>query len=786
MSLSSSPVAERRLAVSVASGEALDVRQFQVAERMNELFEISLVAMSDNPDLDFEAIAGQRMTFTVRKDTGEHDSRTWTGLCRHIEQVSIEERGLSAYRLVLVPALWLLTQRKNHRMFQRESEVDIAKKLLAEWGIPFTERLTGSYGKREYRVQYGETDFTFLRRMLEDAGVAFHFAAEADETTVVLTDAPQRNPRRDPAITFRENPTTAAREHVTRVHFGRSIRPGKYTLRDHDHRRPPSFDFKGAAGGPGGVEASLEQFDYSPGAFVFESDKGDPAPAGDDRGRFRSDDKMAGALAEKRLAAGRSSARTVTFETNTVDLGPGTVVSFLDHPKTELGPGRGFLVTACSLSGDPNGKWQCSCEAVSADAPYHPPVVTPRPKTSGVESATVVGPAGEEIHTDELARVRVHFHWDRESRMNERSSCWIHVSQPWGGSGFGGTALPRVGQEVIVDFLGGDPDRPVITGRLYTGLQTTPYKLPDNKTQSGLKSRSSPGGGGDNYNELMFEDRKGQELLRMQAEKDLDKLVKNDEKVKIGHDRQKRVEHDDTLSVGNDRTRDVGHDETVTIGNDRTRQVGHDETLTIGNDRTRTVANDESVSVGADQSVDVSRNRTRTVGMNETVTIGANNTRTVAMNETLFVGSNQNEQIGGSRSVKVKKSHNEKIGKSKTVKVGMAKTETVMLASTETVGLAKTVTVGAAYTLTVGAMMNTNVMLQQAETVGMTKTVTVGQKLEMVCGKAKVALEAAGKITWEIDGGAKIVLEDKNITLTAGDGGTVVIQGGPDVHVNPK
>ena len=728
----------RRLQMKVASGDALDVRTFHVEERMNELFVVTIEALSEDPDLDFEAIAGHPMTFTARRDTGEHDSRTWTGVCRRIEQVGAEDHGLSTYRVVLVPRLWLLTQRKNHRMFQRESEVDIAKKLLSEWGIPFTERLTGIYGKREYRVQYGEPDFTFLCRMLEDAGVSFHFHTNGEETRVVLSDAPQQSPPRDPPIAFRDNPTVAMREHVTRVRFGRTIRPGKYAVRDHDHHRPPSFDFRGSAAGSGGVEASLEQFDYSPGAFVFETDKGSPAPAGDDRGRFRADDKAAGATAERRLAASRASARAVTFETNTVDLGPGTVVSFLDHPKSELSPGNGFLVTACSLRGDVNGQWTCSCEAVSAAAPYHPPIVAPRPRTSGVESATVVGPSGEEIHADELGRVRVHFHWDRESRMNERSSCWIHVSQPWGGSGFGGSNLPRVGQEVIVDFLGGDPDRPVITGRLYTALQTTPYKLPDNKTQSGWKSRSSPGGGGDNYNEIMFEDRKGRELVRMQAEKDLDKLVKNDEKVHIGHDRGKRVDHDDALSVGNDRSRDVGHDERVGIGNDQQIAVRRDQEIAVGHDRTRNVANDETVSVGHD--------RVRLVGNTESILIGNSRTATVGVNETLFVGANQTEQIGANRSVKVKKNHSEKIGKSKSVKVGKSKSELVKLTSTETVGLAKAVTVGGAYQVTVGAAMNTTVALVSAEQVGTTKSVTAGTKISITCGAASIVLESSGKI----------------------------------------
>ncbi|MBK8257057.1 MAG: type VI secretion system tip protein VgrG [Polyangiaceae bacterium] len=771
----------RRLEVRVSSGAALDVRTFHVAEKMNELFEIVLTAVSEDPDLDFEAIAGHPINFAVHRDVGENDSHRWGGLCRHIEQVNAEERGLSTYQLIMVPRLWLLTQRRNYRMFQRESELDIVRKLLNEWGVPFSENLTGSYGKREYRVQYGETDFAFMCRMLEDAGVSFYFSTQGGETKVVLSDAPDKAPPRDPAIAYRENPTVASKEHVTRMRFGRSIRPGKVTVRDHDHRRPPSFELKGGAGSTGQVESALEQFDYRPGAFTFESDKGDSNPSADDRGKFRTDDRAAAAFAEKRLAGERASAQSIRFETNTVDLAPGTVVSFLDHPKAELAPGKGYLVVESSFSGKVNESWTCACSAVSAAGSYHPPVVTPRPKTSGVESATVVGPAGDEIHTDEFGRVRVHFHWDRESRMNEKSSCWIHVSQPWGGSGFGGTNLPRIGQEVIVDFLGGDPDKPVITGRLYTALQTTPYKLPDNKTQSGWKSRSSPGGDPDNFNEIMFEDRKGKELLRMQAEKDLDKLVKNDERVKIGHDRQKRVEHDDALSVGNDRTREVGHDESVRVVHDRTREVGHDESLSIGNDRERSVGNDERVQVGANQTIQVVKNRTRLVGMNETVTIGMNNTRAVGVNETLFVGVHQNEQIGGNRSVKVKKNHSEKIGKNKSVKVGKAKTETVKLASTETVGLAKTCTVGAAYTLTVGGIMTTTVAMKQIENVGMTKSVTVGQKIEITCGAASIVLEASGKIAIK---GTEITVNGETITMEAAKqahlkGGTTKIEGDP-------
>ncbi len=712
---------QRRLEVSVATGDALDVRNFDVVERMNEMFEATIVALSENPDIDFESVVGQPMAFTARQGVEAVDVRTWTGICSHIEQLGAEERGLSIYKIVLVPALWLLTQRRNHRMFQLASEVDIARKLLAEWGIPTIENLSGIYKKRKYRVQYGESDQTFLCRMLEDAGVSFYFQAEGGQTKLVLHDAPQSNAPRAKPIAFRDNPTDADREHVTDVRIGRRIRPGKYTVRDHDYRRSPAYDLRSSSKAEG-VEESLERFHYIPGAFLFESSKGEATPNADDRGRYRTDEKEASSLAKRRLDAKRAAARTVAFDTNTIDLAPGSVLSFLDHPKGELAPGKTFLVTGSHLAGQPNARWWCSCETVTTAVSYHPPLAKPKPRTSGVESATVVGPAGEEIHTDEFGRVRVHFHWDRESKMNETSSCWIHVSQPWGGMGFGGSNLPRIGQEVIVDFLGGDPDRPIIIGRVYTNLQKTPYKLPDNKTQSGWQSRSSPGGGASNYNEIMFEDKKGQELVRMQAEKDLDKLVKHDETVRIGHDRGKQVGHDDALTVGHDRTRQVGHDETVAIGNDRTRTVGNNEAITVGS------------------------NRAKSIGVNESLFVGANQVEEIGSNRSVKVGANHSESIGANKS--------ETVGANKMVTIGMAKAETVALASAETVGLAKALTVGAAYAITVGAHMMTNVGLNQtqsvglsqAETVGTTKTVTVGDKITITCGASVITMDKDGMI----------------------------------------
>jgi type VI secretion system secreted protein VgrG len=224
------------------------------------------------------------------------------------------------------------------------------------------------------------------------------------------------------------------------------------------------------------------------------------------------------------------------------------VMSMTGHPHDALGDGKALLIVESSLNGTQSGEWGHHCEARGTEVPFRPEVVTPKPSVNGVESATVVGQKGEEIHTDEFGRVRVHFHWDRESKMDENSSCWIHVSQAWGGAGYGGSNLPRVGQEVLVDFLGGDPDRPVIVGRVYTNLQKTPYKLPANKTQSGLKSNSTGGGGG--YNEVMFEDAEGKELVNIQAQRDLTKLVKRDATHTVKNNQTTTVWKSDSLLVG--------------------------------------------------------------------------------------------------------------------------------------------------------------------------------------------------------------------------------------------
>jgi len=567
------------LEVTVASGDALEVREFSVHQAMSSLFNVTITAVSKNADIDFEAVIGKEASFKLH-GRGGGGARTWQGLCNEFHQLEVEAEGLSTYHFSIVPRMWLTTQRRNHRMFQQMSELDIVKKLLGEWGVEMELKLKEQYKKRKYRVQYGESDYTFLSRMLEDAGITFYFEEKDGKTRAVLADSPHGNEKRTTDIPFRDSPTVADREHVTAVRLSRRVRPGKYTMRDHDYRRPADYKLVQTAGESGNVEDKLERFHYTPGAFLFQSDKGDDTPHADDKGKHRTDEGEGSKLAQKRLAAKRNDATVATFQTNVIDLAPGTVMSVLDHPHSALADGKRMLVVESRIDGRRDEDFSHHVEVRSADKAFHPPMKTEKPRVSGVESATVVGPAGEEIHTDEFGRVRVHFHWDRESKMDDNSSCWIHVNQPWGGAGYGGSNLPRIGQEVLVDFLGGDPDRPVITGRVYTNLQKSPYKLPSNKTQSGWKSNTSPSNGG--YNEMMFEDAQGKELVRMQAEKDLHKLVKNDENVTIGHDRSKLVKNNDDLTVGQHRTKSVVGNERETIGQNQSSAVGINRATQIG------------------------------------------------------------------------------------------------------------------------------------------------------------------------------------------------------------
>ncbi|MBK9261957.1 MAG: type VI secretion system tip protein VgrG [Polyangiaceae bacterium] len=521
--------------------ELLSVRHFKTIEHIFDLFEVIVVALSSNEDVDFDAIVGKPAALYVASGTLHlaREGRRLAGLCSHIEQIATETTGLSTYRIRIVPTLWQLTQRKNHRTFQHLSIPEIIDQLLGEWRIDHTWIVDRSiHPKLELRVQYGETDYDFFRRMLEEAGIGFYFRDADDDTAgkLVLHERPDRGDLRQGCpLRYVDNPNDAAEhEYVTELHLAQEVRTGRVTIRDHDFRRRMEHKLQGQSTVPA-PEHLLEHHVYAPGAFLVEGGKGGDTPAADDKGVARHADDAGAHLAERRLEGLRISRRIVSFRTNVLDLHPGVIFSTKGHSRSDLGPQRRLLVTELSMEGTSTSEWTMRGKAFFADAAYRPPQVTPKPKIQGVESAVVVGPKGEEIHTDEFARVRVQFHWDRYADFSDKSSCWVRVSQSWAGTGFGMIAIPRVGQEVLVAFLGGNPDHPVIVGRLYNATSPVPYKLPENKSVSGWKSASTPGANG--YNEIKFEDARGREVLSIQAERNLEKIVKIDERELTGKTR---------------------------------------------------------------------------------------------------------------------------------------------------------------------------------------------------------------------------------------------------------
>ncbi|XXX80125.1 type VI secretion system tip protein TssI/VgrG [Sorangium sp. So ce134] len=641
------------LELAFASGESsLSVRHFSVREALSSPFVVSLWARSDDPSLDLAPLVGQPAS--LRAATGHAFAhlvrgRVWNGVVSYAEQVHADtsHRGLSTYHFRIVPTLWLMTQRRGYRTFQHLSVPDIADQLLGEWGIePAWNVERARFPRLELRVQYDETDYTFLSRLLEEAGIAFAFVHDEDKgSQLTLTDAPHvATPRAAPPLFYVTNPSLSAdRELVTQARIAQNIRPGALTIRAHDFRNPAFPLFAEAPRGTS-PDAHYEQYHYHPGAFLMEASAGaTDTPVADDRGVARQDQRFGMALAERALLGERADRRTLSFETNAIDLAPGTIFSMALHPHPELTPERKLLVTEFSAEGSSEGGWTMRGQAVFADAPYRPPLRTPKPQVVGAQSATVVGSDRQEVHTDEFGRVRVQFPWDRGGQLDERSSCWIRVSQGWAGAGHGSLALPRVGQEVLVSFIEGDPDQPVVVGRVYNQTQPVPHRLPSNGTTSTWKSDSSRGSGG--FNEIRFEDGKGDELLYIQAERSLRRLVKHDETITVLHDLHKKVAANETETTGVNRVEVTGGNRTETTGASRITATGGECAQLVKQNEVERTEGGQKVCVGEDLHTVVKQRQRERVDRDLHVHVKGNRSEQVDRQQSLIVGQARHEEV---------------------------------------------------------------------------------------------------------------------------------------------
>ena len=606
------------LELSFASGEdSLSVRHFVVDEAMNGPFRVEIVARSPHDDLDLGAIVGQPALFRIVSGLGsaQTGARLWTGVCSAMKQTKVEPAGLSTYELTVVPTLWLLSQRRGNRLFQHVSIPDIVDRVLAEWSLAPVWRIArDQYPRLELRVQYGESDLDFVRRLLEEAGISFYFADDLVKgSQLVFHDNPQGNdPRVGLPLPFLDSPGQAQAgeiEFVSEVHVGHEVRPGRFTLRDMDFCRPRQ-PLQSEAPAVADPEGRYEQYHYAPSAFLKEESApaagvlaaaaravaASATPVADDRGVARFEGSHGTSRAQRSLESVRASRRHISFHTNAIDLAPGSIFVISGHPRRELALDRRLMSTALRIEGSPDGDWSLTGKALFAAEAYRPPMITTKPRIHGTQSALVVGPSGEEIYTDEFGRVRVQFHWDREGQHDDRSSIWMRVSQGWAGSGYGVFTVPRVGHEVLVDFLDGDPDSPIIVGRVFNGTAQVPFKLPDNKTVSTWRTESSPGGGG--FNELRFEDATGREMVFEHAQRDRNAIIRNDDRRAVGGTSTRLVQDHDTTVVGGDRCHAVALDEVRATGLSRTEATGGNVNALVGGDEAHLVGGKFSVTMG--------------------------------------------------------------------------------------------------------------------------------------------------------------------------------------------
>ena len=544
----------RKIAIGTPLGpDKLLLRGFKVTETLGRLFRIEADLCSEDESIRFDDIVGRNVT--LRLDTTREPTRYFNGIVARFSQGGTVGR-LASYQAEIVPWLWLLTRTSDCRIFQNKKVPDILKETLRDHDLAdFDDRLTGSYREWEYCVQYRETDFNFVSRLMEQEGIYYYFEHENGKHRMILCDSPstvQVYPGYGSISFHAPEHETADVEQIRRWFVRKEVQPGSYVLADFDFKNPQK-DLEVPARIPRQhMAADFEMYDY-PGEYTEFSD-------GERYARTRIEE----CHTEHEVMGGETDARGVCT---------GYKFCLSDFPRSDQC--KEHLVTSTTLQartdefepgaagGGSQITFACSFQAIDAALAFRPARITPKPLIHGPQTAIVVGPAGDEIHTDPYGRVKVQFHWDRRSKGNETSSCWIRVAQYWAGKKWGAMYIPRIGQEVVVEHLEADPDQPIITGRVYNGEAMPPYDLPANKTRSTLKSNSSKGGEG--FNEIRIEDKKGQEQVFIHAERNMDERVKAASMETIGASRHLTVGGDQLELVEGDKWQQIKCDLSLKV-----------------------------------------------------------------------------------------------------------------------------------------------------------------------------------------------------------------------------
>jgi type VI secretion system secreted protein VgrG len=599
------PLGDRVLLLRAMSGQ----------EELGRLPEFQLDFVSARGDIKPKDILGKNVSWLVRLGSGE--ARYFNGFVTRFADAGEgavagfeqEMKHAFFYRASVHPWLWFLTRASNCRIFQKMSVLEIADKVFA--GYPFADvkkvQLRSDYPKRDYNVQYRETDFNFVCRLFEQEGLYFSFEYDNGRNTLVLMDSYGAH-KTVPALTVpfhQESTGPTPEDHLTAWSVHREIQPGKYTIDDFNYLKPQDrMTGEGVPTAPKDHDlAEFEIYDF-PGEYALPAE-------GTQYARTRIEELHA----RYEQFSGGGNVRLMA---------PGRLVKLQDHPRTPYN--ADYLVTSVSYtasvgeyaSGGADGQFKCGVAAIAAATPFRPARITPKPVIQGPQTAIVVGKSGEEIHTDDegLGRIKVQFHWDRYSKTDENSSCWVRVAQPLAGNGWGFLALPRIGHEVVVEFLEGDPDHPIVTGSVYNQVTKPPYALPTEKTRSGLKTHSSKGGSSSNFNELRFEDKLGEEDIFIHAEKDKNTRIK--------HDQLKWIGNEDHLIVKKDAFEKREADHHVSLTGNRNEKIDGTLSLEIGEDVHAKVKTNLEYDVGTEIYLKAGTTLVLESGTTLTLKVGSN------------------------------------------------------------------------------------------------------------------------------------------------------------------
>lgn len=612
--------------------DAFLLYSFSGQEHISKPFNFKLELIADDLDVSPADLMGKAVDIRISLTDGS--DQYFNGHINKLVAGTIHSNGYRQYHAEIIPWFQLLDYIDDCRIFQNMDVKGLIEEVFSSRGYDdFSLDLHKTYRKREYTVQYRESDFNFVSRLLEEEGIFYYHKHEQGKHTLVIADdVSTYSVCTEDSLRY----FSAGRsdDHLQLWKHEYSLVSGKYSEDDYNFKTPSTdisvnvktiLDIVGVD--------KLEKYDY-PGLYADRNE-------GDVRIKTRIEEQetqyevieSAGTY-RSLVAGGKFTLALHEIESEQDEEYVITDISYFAQENSyDLSAGGGRVYS---------NHFRCIPSSIA----YRPKRTIQKPDVQGLQTAVVVGPSGEEIYTDEFGRIKVQFHWDRLGEGDENSSCWLRVSQQMAGKQWGAIYIPRIGHEVIVSFLEGDPDQPIVTGCVYNADNMPPYGLPANKTQSGWKTRSSSGGSAANYNEIRFEDKKGSESITIHAEKDQGNTVENNE----------------TTDVGNDRTETVGNNETITIGTNRTESVGSNEDITIGSNRTENVGTNETITIGVNKAETIGVAKELTIGAAYQVSVGA------AMNET--IGAAKAEEIGAAKSVNVGMNSSENIGKDKSVSAG--------------------------------------------------------------------------------------------------------------------